>query len=168
VSPNYPAAFLLAVERVLMSEGGYVNDANDVGGETHWGVSKRAYPALDIRALTRDDAIAIYWRDYWTAVRGSNLPFPVAIVVFDAAVNQGVKTAIRFLQSALKVLEDGVIGPATIAAAEASSDPVDLAGRVCRRRVISYSTLEGWERYRTSWVQRTFDVYRVAIEARPA
>ncbi|WP_425526518.1 glycosyl hydrolase 108 family protein [Xanthomonas oryzae] len=55
---------------MLSHEGGYVNDPRDPGGETQWGISKRAYPELNIRALTRDQAIEIYRRDYWGARAG--------------------------------------------------------------------------------------------------
>ena len=57
-------------------EGEYSNDPNDPGGETKWGISKRAYPDLDIRNLTKADALAIYFRDYWTACDCDNIPFP--------------------------------------------------------------------------------------------
>jgi lysozyme family protein len=160
---SYSTAFNTAVARVLESEGGYVNDPNDPGGETNFGISKRSYPNEDIRGMTAERATEIYFRDYWQAVRGDDLSFPVAIVLFDCAVNQGVKTAIRLLQGACKVTEDGVIGPATIAAADVA-DPLALAGRFLRRRVLAYSDLKGWANYRASWVQRCFDAYRVACE----
>ena len=62
---DYPAEFLTAVADVLKWEGGYVNDPKDPGGETNMGISKRSYPDLDIKALTRDEAVAIYFRDFW-------------------------------------------------------------------------------------------------------
>lgn len=161
---TYSATFQRAVARVLAAEGGYVNDPHDPGGETNYGISRRSYPTEDIAGMTPDRATAIYHRDYWTAVRGDELPAPVAIVLFDCAVNQGVRTAIRFLQAACRVEEDGVLGPATLAAVRAA-DAKGLAGRFLRRRVIGYSTLAGWERYRASWVQRCFDAHRAALEA---
>lgn len=160
---TYSDAFQTAVTRVLAAEGGYVNDPNDPGGETNFGISKRSYPGEDIAGMTSERATEIYYRDYWQAVRGDELPFPIALVLFDCAVNQGVKTSIRFLQSALKLTEDGVIGTQTLEAAS-QGDAKGLAGRFLRRRVIGYSTLAGWERYRASWVQRCFDAHRVAIE----
>ena len=53
------------IDKVLEHEGGYVNDPNDLGGETNFGVSKKAYPDLDIKNLTRDEAKEIYRKDYW-------------------------------------------------------------------------------------------------------
>ena len=57
-----------AFDRLISHEGGYVNDPLDPGGETKFGISKRSYPTLDIAALTREDARAIY-RIYATAAR---------------------------------------------------------------------------------------------------
>ena len=52
--------FTEAVSVVFKHEGGYVNDRNDPGGETNMGISKRAYPDLDIKNLTQDDAAEIF------------------------------------------------------------------------------------------------------------
>jgi lysozyme family protein len=65
MSAQYPQDFTASVEDVLKWEGGYVNDPDDPGGETNFGISKRSYPTLDIKGLTRDGAIAIYYRDWW-------------------------------------------------------------------------------------------------------
>lgn len=99
---------------MLSYEGGWVNDPNDAGGETNFGISKRAYPALDIKSLTIDDAKAIYKRDYWMAISADQLPENLAFAVFDTAVNMGVTSAIRLLQITLGVEVDGKIGPKTI------------------------------------------------------
>uniref|UniRef100_UPI0039E582BF glycosyl hydrolase 108 family protein n=1 Tax=Klebsiella pneumoniae TaxID=573 RepID=UPI0039E582BF len=58
------------IGRVLGHEGGYVNDPRDPGGETQFGISKRAYPNVDIKGLTRETAISIYKRDFWDRVQG--------------------------------------------------------------------------------------------------
>ena len=74
----------------LPHEGEYVNDPNDPGGETKWGISKRAYPDLDIRNLTPLQAANIYATDYWDACGCDALPFPFCTAVFDSAVHCGV------------------------------------------------------------------------------
>lgn len=79
-------------------EAGYVNDPADPGGETNFGISKRAYPNLDIKKLTLEDAKGIYWKDYWLKTGCNNLPFPMNIVIFDNAVNAGVPTALANLK----------------------------------------------------------------------
>jgi lysozyme family protein len=95
--------FETAVDFVLSAEGGLVDDGSDPGGITKFGISQRAYPDLNIRDLTIDGAKAIYREDYWNLCSCDKLPAGVALVVFDAAVNQGVGASIRMLQSALKV-----------------------------------------------------------------
>lgn len=74
---------------------GYVNDPDDPGGETKYGISKRAYPGVNIRELTLLDALAIYYKDYWYV--GKNEKFPVNLIVFDTAVNMGTKKAAQWL-----------------------------------------------------------------------
>jgi len=117
------AAFDKQIVETLAFEGGYGNDPVDPGGETNFGISKAAYPDVDIRGLTREEAIAIYKRDYWERPRISELPDSISGKVFDMGVNMGSGTAIRLFQQVLNELnvkptlvEDGRIGPATIAA----------------------------------------------------
>lgn len=106
-----------AIAFVLKSEGGYTVDPNDHGGETNFGISKRQYPHENIKDLTEERAREIYRNDYWQACRCDELPSPLAIAVFDAAVNQGDGAAKRMLQIALGVTVDGIIGEQTITAA---------------------------------------------------
>jgi len=85
-----PQSFERALAFVLAKEGGYVNDPSDPGGETNYGISKRAYPDLDIKALTLEDAKAIYWTDYWSAAGCGMYLDGFGGFIFDTAVNQGV------------------------------------------------------------------------------
>jgi hypothetical protein len=82
--------FRKALEFTLKWEGGYVNDPSDPGGETKWGISKRAYPNLDIYNLTPEMAATIYYRDYFVPSGAVDVGLPDCIVVFDTAVNVGV------------------------------------------------------------------------------
>jgi len=88
---NFEAAFSL----VVGIEAGYVNDPQDPGGETKFGVSKRAYPNLDIAQLNLEEAKTIYQRDYWTKCHCETLAWPWALALFDCAINQGVSTALH-------------------------------------------------------------------------
>ena len=83
---------------------------------TKFGISAAAYPAVDIASLTADDAAAIYRRDYWVRIRGDDLSPALALLVFDAAVNNGVRRAAGWLQEAVGAVVDGEIGNETIAA----------------------------------------------------
>lgn len=96
------ARFAQAIDVVLKHEGGYVKNPADPGGETKFGISKRAYPHLDIKNLTIEQAKQIYRRDYWRydAIHDQQ----VATKVFDLAVNMGPARAHRLLQRALKYL----------------------------------------------------------------
>lgn len=95
--------FNQAVNFILRWEGGYVNDLNDPGGETKFGISKRAYPHLEISTLTEDQAKEIYHRDYWKKARCDELAVPLDMVVMDTAVNCGVSRALDFLKTTHQV-----------------------------------------------------------------
>ena len=78
---------------VIGAEGKLTDDPKDPGGLTKYGISHRAYPTVDIRNLTLDDAKAIYRLDYWDKCDCDNLPYPLDVVAFDTAVNMGVSVA---------------------------------------------------------------------------
>jgi len=86
-----------ALEHLFKAEGGYVNHPDDPGGETNFGISKRSYPHLNIRALTKAQAAEIYRRDYWEKIPAT-LPDGMRWMVFDAAVNHGVGRALEWLE----------------------------------------------------------------------
>jgi lysozyme family protein len=121
-----------AIKVVLAHEGGYVNDPNDLGGETNFGISKRSYPNVDIKNLTREQAVEIYRRDWWERYKHERIEdIDVATKVFDLAVNMGAVPAHRLLQQAINFTEgkslavDGIIGPATLSAVN-QADPQQL------------------------------------------
>ncbi len=86
-----------AVAFVLKWEGGYTYDPDDPGGETNFGITKKSYPALDIKNLTVGQARDIYYRDYWLAVNGDTLVFPLDFIAFDTAVNCGPGRANKWM-----------------------------------------------------------------------
>lgn len=111
------ANFDKAADLVLRHEGTYVNNPSDPGGETSYGISKRAYPNLDIKKLTRRDAIEIYRRDYWMPIAGDRIESQtLAANLFDFAVTSGVGTAVRVMQRLVNVIPDGKVGPLTLQA----------------------------------------------------
>lgn len=141
-------------DHVVGIEGGYVNDPKDPGGETKFGISRRAYPAEDIRNLTLDRARFLYRRDYWDAVKGDALPYPLNLFVFDTAVNQGVDPAIRLLQKTLNVAQDGVLGPQTILAAQAMRN--ESVALYLADRAVRYAGTRNFEVYGRGWLKRLF------------
>jgi len=107
---SFDRAFAFTVKE----EGGYVNHPKDKGGETKFGISKRAYPHIDIKGLSIEQAKKIYYQDYWLASSADRLPERLALLHFDSAVNHGVGQAKLFLQAILCVKRDGRIGPITL------------------------------------------------------
>lgn len=120
------AGFDKAIEKTLAWEGGYVNDVLDPGGETKFGISKRAHPDIDIAALTVEGAKEIYRRDYWNDLYAQIQDQEVADELFDLGVNIGVKSAVRILQEALRymlagpIVVDGNFGEKTLEATNAA------------------------------------------------
>lgn len=143
-----------AVARVLRFEGGYVRDANDPGGETNFGISKRAYPTLDIRSLTMDQAKLIYLSDYWDKCYCDELPTPLDVLVFDAAVNQGVHAAIIMMQRVIGVQPDGIVGPVTLKTAERVGQ--GAAAEYLTERALRYLETPNSGRYLKGWMNRLF------------
>jgi lysozyme family protein len=123
--------FELAIPTVLRHEGGFVNDAADPGGATNFGVSLRwlkgqglagdidhdgDVDAADIKAMTVDDAKALYRKFWWDAYHyESILAQAVATKIFDMAVNMGAPRAHKMVQQSMGLTQDGILGPQTLA-----------------------------------------------------
>jgi hypothetical protein len=90
--------FYESIRWLIPIEGGYVNDPEDPGGETKWGIAKRFHPDVDIENLTPEEATWIYYTEYWKPSGAGQLPFPLCLVVFDTAVLCGVSRAKQFLR----------------------------------------------------------------------
>lgn len=145
--------FDTAFDRLLGHEGGYTNDPNDPGGETNWGISKREYPSLDIKKLTREQAKAIYLRDFWNKINADKLPNGIVFQLFDFATNSGVQTAIRYFQRALGVADDGVIGPVTSHAMLVTSE-TDMIMQLNAERLDYMTKLVTWPKFGRGWAKR--------------
>ena len=138
--------FDIAFERVIGHEGGYVDDPNDPGGETKFGVSKRSYPDVDIASLTVEDAKAIYRRDYWERAGCHKLPGRVAFQVFDCAINSGVETALRLLKQS------------------ASATEADTVLRFNAERLAYMTSLRVWPSFSKGWARRIATNLRYGAE----
>jgi lysozyme family protein len=145
--------FDLAMQRLLKTEGGYVEDPLDPGGETRFGISKRAYPDVDIASLTPEGAVAIYRRDFWDPIHGDELPFPIADQLLDFAVNAGVQTSIRKGQEAAGVADDGHWGPVTQAAISSVPTGIFML-RFAALKIRYYTRLTTFPRFGAGWLNR--------------
>jgi len=157
-------AFKTAIEIILRHEGGYIQHPKDPGGETNFGISKRAYPTLNIRDLTKDDVKVLYFSDYWKPMRCDKLPFGVALVLFDFGVNAGSKTAIKALQRAVSVKADGIIGDKTIAAIH-DLNPFYVIEKLSSERILYYTGLNTFETFGRGWINRSIETMATAILA---
>lgn len=131
--------FERAFKLIIGEEGGYVNDPLDPGGETKFGISKRAYPNVDIRNLTLEMAKAIYKRDYWDALNLDTHEWRKAICLFDCAVNMGRAVAVELYQQ-----------------------PEPWYINFQAERILRYAKMRRFPLYGKGWVRRAI---RIAIEA---
>jgi lysozyme family protein len=151
---------------VVGEEGGFDAVTSDPGnwtggrvgaGElrgTKFGVSAAAYPTQDIASLTLAQAQAIYRRDYWDRLNADALPPPLALLLFDAAVNNGVERAKTWLQIAAGVCVDGQIGPATVAAVTPPEKLVGVCAEFLAQRLCFMASLGTWRTFGLGWARR--------------
>ncbi len=160
-----------ALAFTLAWEGGYVNDPDDPGGATNRGITQRTYdawraahghPKADVRHISDAEVRAIYKERYWWPAGCHQYGLPMAPVVFDSAVNCGVKRAVRWLQRLIGARPDGIVGPETRAkfrAAAASRDLYELASDYIDIREDYYVKLAGsrpeMAKFLKGWLNRT-------------
>lgn len=146
--------FAFAIPLILLFEGGYV--ADDGGrGPTNMGINSMANPGVDVKSLTRGQAEAIYEAQYWDALDLDDLSLPVAVAVFDGAVNHGPQTSVKLLQSALGIPADGVVGPITAA----SSKRLGALEAYCAARALRYAQHPQFALYGPTWMRRLLSCY---------
>lgn len=154
-----------AVEKVLAHEGGFVDHPDDPAGATRWGiteaVARRVGYRGNMRDLPVDLAKRIYREDYWNAVRADELPAEIRYVVFDAAVNSGPRQSIQWLQQALAVPADGVLGPITMGKAH-QADPEQLRRACLASRLRFMTNLTTWPSFGRGWARRICDLMEQA------
>ena len=137
---DYPDIFNKCIKIILRNEGGYVNHPSDPGGETNMGIAKRFYPNLDIENLTEEEAIKIYYEDYWLPAHLDKLNNDdLVLQIFDMSVSAGIKMAIKLLQRLVGVKDDGILGDVTARAVREFNGDVEAEYR--KRRKLFYVTL---------------------------
>lgn len=125
---------------VFSHEGGYVNDPDDLGGETNFGITKRRYPELDIKNLTKDAAKQIYYRDFYQKMGlqhvGNDL---LALHIMDMGINAGRRTAVQLLQEILLgCTVDGILGRNTGERLLHAMETTDMVSAYKAKRVEKY------------------------------
>jgi hypothetical protein len=160
-----------ALACVLKSEGLYVNNPADPGGETMRGVTRNAWstwlkrPVEDgeMAKLTVEDVTPFYKALYWESAGCDKMPIGLDYLLFDAAVNMGVGRAVRLLQQSLGCVPDGVIGPNVINALNIT--PVDrLLTKFTTQKEQFYKSLKTFSVFGQGWLNRCQDVLNNAKE----
>jgi lysozyme family protein len=167
---NFDEAF----KRVVNHEGGFQDDPNDRGNwttgiigqgqlkGTKYGISAMTYPGEDIRNLTHERAKELYKRDFWAAAGCDLVPDALKFDLFDTAVNSGVGRAKKFLQRALGVQDDGVIGKETIMALTHANADKLFARFNGHRLDFLNDNPDQWARYGRGWAQRIAENLKAA------
>ncbi len=163
--------FDVCLAHVLKWEGGYIDHPDDPGGATNMGITigtlsaHRGQQATkhDVRILTLEEAGEIYRKSYWAKVQGNDLPDGMDLVAFDAGVNSGPYRGIGWLQQALGVPVDGIIGPVTLRAAQDAPDGVQVIERACAVRLRFLRALRTWATFGRGWGRRLADTEAAAV-----
>jgi len=156
---------------VLQSEGLYVNNPKDPGGETMRGVTKAAWSTWlkrtilpgEMAKLTVADITPFYKALYWDKAYCNQLPAGVDYMAFDAAVNMGVGQSIRLLQRSLGCVPDGVIGSNTMTAIN-NAKPADLVDKFSAQKEMFYRSLASFATFGKGWLSRVAQVKQHAKE----
>jgi lysozyme family protein len=158
---NFDQAF----RELLHHEGSYSDHAADPGGKTMYGITELVAREVGYRGnmneLPLDLAKRIYLERYWKPISADDLPPAIRYAVFDAAVNSGTGQSIIWLQRALGVQSDGIIGPVTIRAAYAA-DPQALKSKILATRLKFMSNLSTWPSFGRGWARRIAHLMEMA------
>ena len=151
--------FQACLDLVLKSEGGWVNNPKDPGGETNLGVTKRVWeeyvghPVESLKKLTKDDVAPLYEQKYWRPCYGEVLPRGLDFLVFSMGVNAGTGRTVKLLQQSLGCVADGVIGPRTRELIS-SSDVSKLIAKFSETRREYYRALKTFPIFGRGWLAR--------------
>lgn len=163
---NFPAC----LKRVLHHEGGFSNHPKDPGGATMKGCTQGVYdayrkrhglPLQSVKLISDAELLDIYRTQYWRPARGDDLPKGVDLVVFDFAVNSGPDRAIKHLQRALGLREDGTVGNATLAKL-LTADPDRIVAAISASRLEFMQKLGTWGTFGNGWKSRVNDIRQTA------
>jgi lysozyme family protein len=160
-SPRLPNDVHEVIDRLIAREGGLVDDPDDPGGLTKYGISQRSYPDLDIRNLTAPVAATIYYTDYYLKAGLYKIPLAHAEPVLDMCVNAGIGPAVKLAQKAANTQADGVIGPSTVSAF-LGIHHTTFRRRYCLERLLHYVFIilrrPTSVKYARGWFNRTLDL----------
>lgn len=146
-----------AVAIILDIEGGYVHNPNDPGGETNYGIAKKYHPGVDIKNLTRFEAMQIYRAEYWNPLNLDEFPDELRLILFDCAVNQGVYKARGFACEAMGVVSYMKLNQ-NLFNLFTPDDIQKSVKRIAQLRMDAYMSSKHWNEFGKGWVARLLHV----------
>jgi lysozyme family protein len=168
--------FEKALPRILVYEGGKVDDPQDPGGRTNKGVTQATYnsfrrsmglPSQDVYLIASAEVATIYKTRYWDKVMGDQMPEGLGLNLFDGAVNSGVSRSGIWLQQALGGAYtgqiDGLFGAKTLQAIADFDDVDGLIRAYCAHRMGTLKALKLWSRYGKGWAARIANVQKTGV-----
>lgn len=175
-TPAPTEAFRRAHALIEKWEGGFANHPSDPGGATNLGITRdtlarwrrRPVGVADVRDLTREEAVGIFYAWYWARMRCDALPLPLALMTYNAGVNCGPGRGARFLQRALNgqgkgLAVDGVIGPLTLAAAAGAEVDRAVADFASVHEAYYRSLVSLFPAFGRGWLNRLRDITKEAM-----
>lgn len=163
--------FATCLGKVLVHEGGNVDDKRDPGGRTSRGVTQAVYDAFrrgrcqakkDVFAASDAEVAEIYRTGYWDKLKGDSLPLGVDYAAFDGGVNSGVSRSAMWLQKALGLKQDGVVGTYTIGRAT-NADARKTIVSMCAARMGFLRGLSTFKTFGKGWARRVAEVEAAAV-----
>ena len=152
--------FQECLELVLKSEGGWVNNPQDPGGETNLGVTKRVWeeyvghPVDSLKKLTKEDVAPLYEQKYWRPCYGEVLPRGLGYLCFSFGINAGCGRSVKLLQQSLGLIPDGIIGPRVMQKLR-ESNIADVIKGFSESRREYYKSLKTFPIFGKGWIART-------------
>lgn len=147
---------------------GYVNIPQDRGGETKYGIAQKANLRVSVRDLDLYGAMDVYFHEYWLPGKCDRLPYPLTIMHFDGCVNHGVGRAAKFLQTAIGVEADGVIGDFTLQTV-AEQDQASIIQSISALRTEFYHNIvkrnPSQKIFLNGWLRRINEVTEYTLNA---
>lgn len=172
--------FPMCLAETLRWEGGYSDDKDDPGGPTMCGIIQRVYdawrdnmglPRRHVRDSEPREREAIYRQQYWSAVRGDELPPGIDLTVFDFGVNSGPGRSVKSLQRVLGLTPDGAIGAITIRAAWDAANQgrtADVISALMTERRRFLRQIKHYKTFGRGWERRCDGVEALALKLCPA
>jgi len=146
---------------------GYVNDPDDTGGETKFGIAKNANPSVDIKNLTLEGAMVIYYNKYWLEPNCNSMPAPINLIHFDGCINHGSTRANKFIQKVVGAEPDGKIGARTlklIREADAKKVVIGIADLREQFYLDIIKRKPSQEKFKNGWLRRISEIKEYCLK----